>query len=143
MTVVTAELTIPIYGKASAGLGEANEAMTQPLGRLAVPAHIACLPGIVLAVRARGNSMFPFLRDGDMVVAWYADETRAVAEPGDIFLVTTDANEEMLKSVTWDEERCYLRSANPDYEEVSLPLDVIKYTGLVVAIYRGQERLPS
>ena len=131
-----------VYGRAAAGLGEQSEPLTEePPEVVPLPPSIAALPGRKIALRVSGDSMTPYLRDGDLLVAWYGEKqlVRQHVLPGDIMVITDGSNDEYVKSVYWNDEaeRLTLSSLNPDYPEKRLSYDNIRWTGLVVAWSQG------
>lgn len=140
----TPSVVVPIYGMASAGLGEVNESLREtPIDGVPLPFWIGILPGRILAVRVRGASMEPLIQHYDTVVGWFGEQqfVRACAKQGSVFIVTDQFNEEFVKSVFWndEEERVTLKSFNEAYGPISMAYDSIKYMGLVVATLRSQE----
>lgn len=88
--------------------------------------------------------MAPYLREGDIVIVWYGEQTllRERLVQGDIMVITDGGNEEFVKSVYWDDgaESIRMVSLNINYSDRHLAYENIRWSGLVVGWVKGWEK---
>jgi phage repressor protein C with HTH and peptisase S24 domain len=131
---------VPIFGSAAAGYGAQNEPVEswQDIERLIVPPNVAALPGLLFAMRVKGDSMQPLLSDGALIVVHNPAEdgvTRPAGGSG-LQLITTEDYSDYVKLAVWDDrhKRVLLRSLNPAYPEQVLKYARLRYAANVVMI---------
>lgn len=104
-----------------------------PLDRIPVPARLLSFPSLeAFLVKAKGNSMTPKIREGDIVIARRAE----TVESGRIAVCMNDG-EALIKRIGISDENVILVSINTDYEPV-LAAEDFRIVGEVagVLLYR-------
>lgn len=66
----------------------------------------------MLCIKVEGNSMYPKIEDGDIIVVRKQDSV----DSGSIAVVLVDGEEGFVKRVVYDNETIELQSINPEYE---------------------------
>ena len=101
------KLRLPILGRVPAG--QPLEAIADVEDYLAVDEAIA--KSANFALRVKGDSMFPEINDGDVVLV----QSTNVAQNGDVVVATVDDNEATVKRLRRVGGDVYLQPANPAY----------------------------
>lgn len=101
------KLRLPILGRVPAG--QPLEAIAAVEDYLAVDEAIA--KSANFALRVKGDSMFPEINDGDVVLV----QSTNVAQNGDVVVATVDDNEATVKRLRRVGGDVYLQPANPAY----------------------------
>jgi repressor LexA len=101
------KIRIPILGRVPAG--QPLEAIADVEDYLAVDEAIA--KSANFALRVKGDSMFPEINDGDVVLV----QSTNVAQNGDVVVATVDDNEATVKRLRRAGGDVYLQPANPAY----------------------------
>lgn len=101
------KLRLPILGRVPAG--QPLEAIADVEDYLAVDEAIA--KSANFALRVKGDSMFPEINDGDVVLV----QSTNVAQNGDVVVATVDDNEAIVKRLRRVGGDVYLQPANPAY----------------------------
>ncbi|MBL0349633.1 MAG: transcriptional repressor LexA [Elusimicrobia bacterium] len=104
---VVQKLRIPILGRVPAG--QPLEAIADVEDYLAVDEAIA--KSANFALRVKGDSMFPEINDGDVVLV----QSTSVAQNGEVVVATVDDNEATVKRLRRAGGDVYLQPANPAY----------------------------
>lgn len=104
---VVQKLRIPILGRVPAG--QPLEAIADVEDYLAVDEAIA--KSANFALRVKGDSMFPEINDGDVVLV----QSTNVAQNGEVVVATVDDNEATVKRLRRAGGDVYLQPANPAY----------------------------
>lgn len=104
---VVQKLRIPILGRVPAG--QPLEAIADVEDYLAVDEAIA--KSANFALRVKGDSMFPEINDGDVVLV----QSTNVAQNGDVVVATVDDNEATVKRLRRVGGDVYLQPANSAY----------------------------
>lgn len=100
-------LRLPILGRVPAGMP--LEAIAEVEDYLAVDEAIA--KSANFALRVKGDSMFPEIKDGDVVLV----RNTPVAKNGDLVVATVDDGEATVKRLRRGAGDIFLQPANPDY----------------------------
>ena len=118
--------TIPVFD-APAAAGEALPLFAE--GKSELPYREGEIPhGADFAIRIAGDSMEPFLSDGDLV---YVDECKNLS-PGEIGIFILNG-ESLCKRLIARDGETYLASLNPKYEPIHiLDTDDLKLVGRVI-----------
>ena len=101
---------IPVFRSVSAGFGAyaCSDIVTyMPL----FIEHAADVPDM-LCIKVEGNSMYPKIEDGDVVVVRKQDSV----DSGSIAVVIVDGDQGFVKKVVYDRDTIELISINPEYE---------------------------
>jgi repressor LexA len=101
------KIRIPILGRVPAG--QPLEAIADVEDYLAVDEAIA--KSANFALRVKGDSMFPEINDGDVVLV----QSTSVAQNGEVVVATVDDNEATVKRLRRAGGDVYLQPANPAY----------------------------
>lgn len=100
---------IPVFSSVSAGFGA--YACSDIIGYMPLfIEHEADVPDM-LCIRVTGDSMYPKIEDGDIVVVRRQDSV----DSGSIAVVLVDGDEGFVKKVIYDKEIIELHSINPEY----------------------------
>ncbi len=116
--------TIPLYDiDVAAGTTRADRMFTQENMRSRI--YLPEFNPNWVAVRAKGNSMQPVINNGAYICLLPQNEKDNIVW-GDIYVVVTD-NRRVVKYVSrnHNKDSVTLKSANPDYEPIELPLSDI------------------
>ena len=126
---------VPIAGYIVAGEPvTAYPTMDEDVDTLELTRDIVADETDVYALRVRGDSMVDAsVHDGDLVILRHQEE----ANNGDMVAVwLTDENETTLKYFYREGRTVRLQPANPAYEPIIKPADVVRVQGKVIAIIR-------
>jgi SOS-response transcriptional repressor LexA len=88
---------VPLYADIAAGLGEEQDARSEPRDSLEVPQHILASDPSAYALRVRGDSMAPLLLEGDVVVVSPA----LLPEEGCLVAAYVDPDGDVVKRFEW------------------------------------------
>ena len=107
---------IPLYESVSAGFGAyaSSEIVGYEPCNIPNPADAANS----LCIRVQGDSMFPFIKNGDIVQV----HKQTSVDSGSVAVVLVDGEEGLVKKVVYDTEFIELHSFNPIYP-------VLRYEG--------------
>lgn len=118
-----------MYGMAQCG-PDGSLLSGNPLERIAVPTKMLGFPSSeAFMVKARGNSMEPFIKEGDLVIARMANN----ADDGDI-VVCVNESKVLIKKLKKDASRIILRSLNEQHEPFIASED-LRIEGIVKGVY--------
>ena len=124
---------IPVFASVSAGLGAyASNDILEYIPTVIDNPYDA---DDTIGIRVRGDSMYPKIEDGDIIVVRKQDSV----DSGDIAVLLLDGEEGLVKQVVYGETWIELHSFNPEYKtrrfenEELLRLRVV---GLVVGSYK-------
>ena len=124
---------IPVFASVSAGLGAyASNDILEYIPMVIDNPYDA---DDTIGIRVRGDSMYPKIEDGDIIVVRKQDSV----DSGDIAVLLLDGEEGLVKKVVYGETWIELHSFNPEYKtrrfenEEVLRLRVV---GLVVGSYK-------
>lgn len=126
---------IPLLGRVAAGVP--ISAVENIIGQEEIAAQLA-KTGEFFALRIKGNSMSPFIMDGDVVVVKQQND----AENGDIVIALVDGDDGVCKRFKRTDGGIMLISLNSDYEPLifthaeidSTPVEIL---GKVIEIRRA------
>lgn len=126
---------IPLLGRVAAGVP--ISAVENIIGQEEITAQLA-KTGEFFALRIKGNSMSPFIMDGDVVVVKQQND----AENGDIVIALVDGDDGVCKRFKRTDGGIMLISLNSDYEPLifthaeidSTPVEIL---GKVIEIRRA------
>ena len=133
--------TIPLYSlEATAGLVELfnNKADLQPVDHLVIPN----LPKTDGAIRVQGDSMYPLLKSGDIVIFKEHSNNFADIFFGEMYLISIKTDHDELVMVKWlqrsdtDNEHVKLVSENRHHEPKEVHISKITALALVKASVR-------
>ena len=125
---------IPLYESVSAGFGAYASDFVEDYRPLCFESRAEAEN--TLCIKVRGDSMFPEIKDGDIVQVHKQDSV----DNGAIAVVIVDGDEGFVKKVLYDAESITLESINPMYPpKVFSGRDVlrVRVVGLVTNITRG------
>lgn len=134
---VQSGVSIPILGFVAAGVPIA--VITDYIGEVTISPHLA-KKGEHFALKIKGDSMAPDMRQGDIVVV----RSQQTAESGDIVVVQVDGDEATCKRIQLTDDGMILQPLNPNYQPTffsadkvrSLPVTII---GKVIEVRRTYE----
>ena len=134
---VQSGVSIPILGFVAAGIPIA--AITDYIGEVTISPHLA-KKGEHFALKIKGDSMAPDMRQGDIVVV----RSQQTAESGDIVVVQVDGDEATCKRIQLTDDGMILQPLNPNYQPVFLSADKVRslpvtIIGKVVEVRRCYE----
>jgi SOS-response transcriptional repressor LexA len=96
------------------------------------PGLDSALASRIYAVRVRGNSMFPYLKDG--ATLFVKPESRAEIRHGDYVIFKDQNFNAWVKMVLFRDGKIVLRSLNPEYEDMVRQEDDLVLMEKVIAI---------
>lgn len=101
---------IPLFGSVSAGFGAyASDEVLDYIPTIIRNPYEACE---MLAIRVTGNSMYPKIEDGDIIVVHKQESV----DSGSIAVVLLDGEEGVVKKVEYGPDWIDLVSINPEYQ---------------------------
>lgn len=100
---------IPLFNSVSAGFG--TYACSDIVDY--IPLHITNLVDVpeMLCIKVTGDSMYPKIEDGDIIVVRKQDSV----DSGSIAVVILDGEEGFVKRIVYDRDTIELQSINPEY----------------------------
>ena len=102
---------IPLFNEVAAGFGAyADE---QVLEYVPVFVESPVKAKNMIAIRVRGDSMYPKIEDGDTIIVLKTDEV----ESGKIAVVLIDGDEAVVKKLEYNKKQAVLVSINPEYKD--------------------------
>lgn len=102
---------IPLFHDVAAGFGSYADSQVAEY----VPVFVET-PGRaknMIAIRVRGDSMYPKIEDGDTIIVYKTDEV----DSGSIAVVLIDGDDAVVKKLEYDKKRAVLISINPEYQD--------------------------
>ena len=131
---LTQRTRIPILG--SVPCGEAIEAIEDIVGYIDADVELGQIKS-TFALYAKGDSMYPEIKDGDILVIKYTP----IVESGKIAIVKVNGYDATCKRITYNDQGIVLYPINPEYkpqmynrnEVTNLPIQII---GQVIEIRR-------
>jgi len=119
---------LPIVGKIAAGpLSTADEDIE---GHVVVDPDFWGEPESLFLLRVKGDSMEPYITEGDMVVV----RRQSYADPGEIIVALVE-NEATVKQIVLKDTRYFLHPFNPVYEDMPTGED-FRINGKVIGLIR-------
>lgn len=100
---------IPVFESVSAGFGTFANSDVVDYYPLYIP-NVNDVPDM-LCIKVKGNSMYPKIEDGDIIVVRKQDSV----DSGSIAVVLVDGEEGFVKRVVYDDDTIELQSINPEY----------------------------
>ncbi len=130
----TASITIPVLGRVAAGIP--IDAISEIIDREEIPSEMA-KSGEYFGLRIKGDSMSPYIMDGDTVIVRKQDD----ADSDQIVIALINGNDGVCKKLRKTSHGLMLISLNPQYDPMvfdhseidSIPVKII---GKVVEIRR-------
>ena len=104
---------IPVFESVSAGFG--SYAASDVIAHIPLYINTPTEAKDYLCIKVKGDSMYPKIEDGDIVVVRKTD----TAENGSIAVVTIDGDEGFIKRIEFDNTKVTLRPINPMYPPLS------------------------
>lgn len=102
---------IPLFDSVSAGFG--TYADSQIVEYIPVYLENKATAKEYIAIRVKGDSMYPKIEDGDIVVVHKQD----YIDNGDIGVVLIDGDDARVKKIEYDQNSVTLISVNPEYQD--------------------------
>lgn len=124
---------IPVFGTVSAGFGA--YASNEILRYIPIVLHSQYEADNTLAIKVIGDSMYPKIEDGDIIVV----RKQSSVNSGDIAVVLLDGDEGLVKKVEYGADWFNLISINPEYPVRRFKDDEItriQVVGKVVGSYK-------
>lgn len=130
----TASITIPVLGRVAAGIP--IDAISEIIDREEIPSEMA-KSGEYFGLRIKGDSMSPYIMDGDTVIVRKQDD----ADSDQVVIALINGNDGVCKKLRKTAHGLMLISLNPQYDPMvfdhseidSIPIKII---GKVVEIRR-------
>lgn len=102
---------IPLFHDVAAGFGAYAD--DQVVEYVPVFVETPAKAKNMIAIRVRGDSMYPKIEDGDTIIVYKTDEV----ESGCIAVVLIDGDEAVVKKLEYNKKRAVLVSINPEYQD--------------------------
>lgn len=132
--IMTNIYNIPVYETVSAGFGAYAE--NQIIEYIPITLCSQYEADITIGIRVAGDSMYPKIEDGDIVVV----RKQNSVDSGDIAVILLDGDDGLVKKVKYDTNWVDLISFNPEYKtkhfEGDDELSRLRVVGKVIGSYK-------